>query len=38
MHEEDYQPDRTGHLLGKTWLPSTNWDGIIRQTIEGRVG
>lgn len=28
----------TAHLLGKTWLPSTNWDDIIRQAIEGRVG
>ena len=28
----------TAHLLGKTWLPNTNWDDIIRQAIEGRVG
>lgn len=28
----------TAHLLSKSWLPNTDWDDVIRQAIEGRVG
>lgn len=28
----------TAHLLGKTWLPNTDWDDVIRRALEGRVG